>query len=69
LGKRGAHWERFEHGKKKCGSQKGYFGAKDGHFHSIQNSIGAQIKIECKVMAGHFRASFYLEQARISKIV
>jgi hypothetical protein len=66
LDKRGAHCERFDHEIKSVGSehealQKGYFGAKDGHFHSLYNRIGAQINGECKVMAAHFRASFYLD--------
>jgi hypothetical protein len=67
LDKRGAHWERFDHEIKSVGSehealQKGYFGAKDGHFHGLQNLIiGAQINGECKVMAAHFRASLYLD--------
>jgi hypothetical protein len=63
LDKRGAHWERFDHEIKSVGSerealQKGYFGAKDGHFRSLQILLGAQINGECKVMAAHFRASF-----------
>jgi hypothetical protein len=66
LDKRGAHCERFDHEIKSVGSehdalQKGYFGAKDGHFHSLQSLLGAHIKGECKVMAAHFRATLYLD--------